>query len=182
MSERSKRLTMAERFASDIGAHALTIIRDDGEYRHLRCQTPDSWIYGFDVVTWPGYLAYTGDMGDFMFTRVRDMFTFFRGDRPNPDYWNEKLVGPGPAHQAAMEFDCDAYRRYVVTYKLDVDDAWGEPWSISEAHRRLVDAGVDPTDLPSLERHSTRFLWACHAIPWAIARYDEAKEAQRVAA
>ncbi len=53
----------------------------------------------FDVVTWPGFLAYAGDMGAFVFARLEDMFEFFRG-RPVDDkdklyinlgYWGEKL-------------------------------------------------------------------------------------------
>ena len=28
----------------------------------------------FDIVTWPGYLCYSGDMGCFVFTRLPDMF------------------------------------------------------------------------------------------------------------
>jgi hypothetical protein len=51
----------------------------------------------FDIVTWPGFLAYAGDMGSFVFTRLEDMFKFFRTDRNNgklsinPGYWGEKL-------------------------------------------------------------------------------------------
>jgi hypothetical protein len=52
---------------------------------------------GFDVVTWPGHLSISGDMGCFVFTRVDDMFTFFRGheDAPNLGYsakWGEMTL------------------------------------------------------------------------------------------
>jgi hypothetical protein len=102
------------------------------------------------------------------------MFEFFRGVSPNPDYWSEKLRGLGPAHKAVLGFDPDAYTAYVREHQLETDDNGGEPWTVSEAHRRLVEAGVDPYDLPPFERYSTQFLWCCHALPWAIKRYDEA--------
>ena len=52
-----------ERFAKDTATHAMTILRDDGLYRHLRFKRPNTSSYYFDIITWPGYLAITGDMG-----------------------------------------------------------------------------------------------------------------------
>lgn len=83
-------------FTKDTATHALTIIRDDGIYRHLRFKRPDSGVFHFDVITWPGHLAVTGDMGASVFSRLDDMFQFFRDDDGelgiNPGYWSEKLV------------------------------------------------------------------------------------------
>lgn len=86
-----------EQFLKDVAKHEMTILKDDGVYRHIRMKQPGSWNMWFEVVTWPGFLAYTGDMGAFTFTRLEDMFQFFRADREpdrlgiNPDYWSEKL-------------------------------------------------------------------------------------------
>jgi len=66
-----------ERFLKDIKKHELKIIRDDGVYRHIRLKNPDSYAYNFDLITWPGYLCVTGDMGDWIFSRIEDMFNFF---------------------------------------------------------------------------------------------------------
>lgn len=163
---------MQRRFEGDTADHTLIVVHDDGLYRHLRCQKPNTWSYGFDVMTWPGYLAYAGDMGDFLFTRVRDMFEFFRDQSANPHYWSEKLRGPGPAHQAVLDFDHDAFEAAARERNMDV---WDPPFNTQDAARLLVEDGMDPYDLPKLDRWSAQFLWACHAIPWAIARYDEAK-------
>lgn len=57
------------RFPSDIATHRMTVIKDDGVYRHLRFRRPDTNCYSFDILTWPGYLAYVGDMGDYVFQR-----------------------------------------------------------------------------------------------------------------
>ena len=95
---------VVEVFGRDIAQHELQILRDDGLYRHLRCSRPETYCFGFDIVTWPGYLAYVGDMGSYVFSRVEDMFTFFGGDTTRSidyRYWAEKIQGGGvrPAEQ-----------------------------------------------------------------------------------
>jgi hypothetical protein len=67
-----------ELFLKDVATHVMEVIRDDGLYRHVRFKNPDTICMHFDLITWPGYLCYTGDMGTFVFTRLRDMFEFFR--------------------------------------------------------------------------------------------------------
>lgn len=97
---------IAERFASDIGGwtsddgkqttrpHEMTVLHDDGLYRHLRFRSPDYGFYWFDLITWPGSLTVNGDCGTYTFSRVEDMFGFFRSDRGiNPGYWAEKIRG-----------------------------------------------------------------------------------------
>jgi hypothetical protein len=90
-----------ERFLSDVAKHQLTVLHDDGMYRHLRFMNPKSSFSWFDLITWPGNLAIRGDHGGFMFARVEDMFTFFRARAGwnsgtiNPGYWAEKLPDGG---------------------------------------------------------------------------------------
>jgi hypothetical protein len=87
---------VAERFDNDVAKHQIQILRDEGLYRHVRFRQPDTYCMGFDLITWPGYLCYTGDMGTFVFSRIADMFEFFRQPdssepRINPGYWSEKV-------------------------------------------------------------------------------------------
>lgn len=99
----------SEDFLKSVADHVMEVIRDDGIERHLRFKRPNTSCMHFDLITWPGYLCYTGDMGTFVFTRVRDMFTFFRrGDTAPPfrisyGYWAEKAVGVD---------SCDGLRKY----------------------------------------------------------------------
>jgi hypothetical protein len=123
-----------KRFATETADHQMTVLKDDGLYRHLRFQKPGTWCYGFDLVTWPGYLAVVGDCGDFVFSRTRDMVDFFSpsGGRGgfedarwgiNPHYWAEKLQGPGPAHQLVEVFAPAAFaaraREWLESYIED---------------------------------------------------------------
>ncbi|MDQ1584568.1 MAG: hypothetical protein QOF36_2622 [Microbacteriaceae bacterium] len=191
--ERSK-----ARFEQETAEHVLTVIKDAGLYRHLRCQQPGTYIYGFDVVTWPGYLAIVGDAGDFVFSRIRDMFQFFRSDHGiNPDYWSQKLQAPRP--DGARVYSHDALRERVLFWARD-ELEYGEdgdmiyPSLLIEALERevLYDWTLHPEEgrerLQLLEEsvgvhletwewdlreYDWQFLWCCHAIAWAIARYDE---------
>lgn len=83
---------VADRFARETKNHTMTVLRDDGLYRHLRFKAPDNGFYWFDLITWPGYLTFVGDGEGYVFTRIEDMFGFFRGSRINPQYWAEKVV------------------------------------------------------------------------------------------
>lgn len=86
------------RFLRDVKDHQLTVIHEDGVHRHLRFKRPGTMCMHFDLITWPGYLCYTGDMGTYVFTRVHDMLTFFRAEKPEEmfryidrSYWAEKV-------------------------------------------------------------------------------------------
>lgn len=103
------------RFVKDTADHALTVLRDDGLYRHLRCRQPGTGVYGFDIITWPGYLAYVGDMGDYLFRRTDDMLGFFGSDGINPSYWSEKCV--------AVDH-CDGIREFSVDVYCDLVREW----------------------------------------------------------
>lgn len=103
----------AERFAADTTNHQMTVLRDDGLYRHLRFVNPDSGLYWFELVTWPGRLAFNGDMDGFTFARVDDMFTFFRSGSQygiNPGYWAEKVTD---GRERCAAFSEDKFRIQV---------------------------------------------------------------------
>jgi hypothetical protein len=108
----------AEQFLRDVAQHELHVIRDDGTYRHLRFKRPNTYCMHFDLITWPGYLCYTGDMGTFVFTRVPDMLRFFRRDAGSPAfridfrYWAEK-VQAGDRCDGVDEFSPDKFKAEV---------------------------------------------------------------------
>ena len=110
-------------FLRDVATHELTIIRNEGLYRHLRFSRPGSSCMYFDLITWPGHLCYTGDMGTYVFSRVSDMLEFFRRDCAdqlpiNPGYWSEKVqAADGGRHPGCVfEYDHDRYLAVVNEY------------------------------------------------------------------
>lgn len=115
-------------FLKDVAEHEMIVFQDDGVHRHIRFKKPGTGCMHFDLVTWPGYLAYSGDMGCYVFSRLEDMFEFFRTDREhrhlkdgqtlaiNLSYWSEKLQAvDGNRHECgATEFDEDKFKRAVL--------------------------------------------------------------------
>lgn len=167
-----------ERFAKDTATHAMEVVLDQGMYRHLKFRRPGTYCYGFDVVTWPGHLAISGDMGASVFTRLPDMFEFFRTkpDRTareplyiNRSYWAEKCVAnDGPQ----KVFSADGLRQVVKErfddYVADRHDADDQPpaWA-ADLWNELQDG------ILNLDRESTDFaLAAMHDFEPQDDRYE----------
>lgn len=181
------------RFVQETADHAMRVIRDDGLYRHLRFRQPNTSIYHFDLVSWPGVLTITGDCGTFVFSRGKDMFEFFEpaGGAIKPAYWSEKLLAPAP--QAVRIYSQDVYTMRVRQWLEDMLEADGTdegslrdavreqlldepPRSESEAIQRLSAFTHDEIriDTPyewDLDEWDERFLWCCHAIMQGVSRY-----------
>ncbi len=118
------------RFESDVAKHAMTVIRDDGVNRHIKFRQPDSSSYWFEILTWHGTLCIKGDCGTYVFSRLSDMFEFFRTDDrgdptklyTNEGYWCEKLQAvscDGYGNGAAKRFDAETFEKRV---KERIDD------------------------------------------------------------
>lgn len=108
-----------EQFLKEVDRHVMTIKLDTGLYRHLNFSRPKTNCMSFDIVTYPGYLCYSGDMGSFLFSRISDMIEFFRGRHltgkldVNPQYWAEKLQSLD-RQGGYDEYSPDEFRRYVT--------------------------------------------------------------------
>lgn len=53
-------------FLHDVREHRLIVLNDDKLNRHIRFSRPGTRCMQFDLITWPGYLCYTGDMGTYV--------------------------------------------------------------------------------------------------------------------
>ena len=114
--------------------HQLTVIQDQGLYRHLRMHDPEQGsIWSWNIVTWPGFLATAGDIADgFMFSRVEDMIAFFNVSHrdyysdgaPSIDfgYWAQKLRGGRSIE--VRKYSAKAFLDTVRDH-LEEDDALG---------------------------------------------------------
>lgn len=134
-------------FEASTAEHKMSILRDDGLYRHVRFKNPDGIFYYYDLVTWPGYLAFVGDAGDYVFSRIRDMFEFFRADGGgiNPHYWAQKLQAPRGT-ESARSYTEEALRRRLREWAHEEAEYADEPMYPSlvvGAVDRLLD-GKDP--------------------------------------
>jgi hypothetical protein len=104
----------AIRFVNDVEEHELTVVKDDGVYRHLSVRNPKGSGFWYTILTWPGSLVIRGDMGTFAFSRLHDMFEFFRS-KPgytNVGYWAEKLTAVD--RHGLKQFSEDSFREHVA--------------------------------------------------------------------
>lgn len=132
---------IAARFTAETAQHQMTILRNDGLYRHVRfmhvAPNPEtgklerSSFYWFDLLTWPGCLTVNGDCGTFTFSRTEDMFEFFRGGRINPQYWAEKVRG-----NANLQcYSTERFREHVMDVAAEREAEWP---GLTEAAEREI--------------------------------------------
>lgn len=183
--------------------HEMTVFLDQGVYRHLRFISPKTSVGWFEIVTSPNLLTVHGDLGNFSFSRLDDMFEFFRGREINPDYWSQKVQSVdrhsaitefSPEHAKAWideeleDFDTSALlSRDKESYEIDLHDVKED----AEDYRTFVDNVetffqnyIAPheqyaRDLPefrSVSEYSHRFLLCLWCIVYAIESYDQNKK------
>jgi len=189
------------RIGNDLAEHTIVVKHSDGLYRHWRCQKPGTWNMGFDIITWPGSLCYTGDMGDYLFQRTPDMVSFMRGSCMSYSYAAEKCV----AHDGRLkEFREELFEVALLdrlkesednggTFRVmrgercvdesvadaidDIRRAYSEYNTQNDAMKAMYESGLwDGADLPSCEDYTFHFLWCLHAIKWFTQQLSEQAE------
>ena len=197
----------AETFLRDTTDHRMKVYMDNGLYRHVRFNsTISQFNMWFELVTWPSHLTIAGDMGTWTFSRVEDMFRFFRssGDLEiNPYYWSEKLQnGTHGGRDSARVFSEDAFAEQLFDQlqnhfgfegkRLDELTAAlkDEVLCYDNQHELLLaardfkheDFAFDPCELPSGKIYCYHFLWCLYAIVWGIQKWDESQRETQEAA
>lgn len=155
-----------ETFLADVKDHQITVLRDDGLYRHIRFRRPGTICMGFDLITWPGVLCYTGDMGTYVFSRLADMFEFFRTDRErakpgelriNTGYWSEKLIAVDGGRRcgAAMEFSEKLFTQVINQYVAD----WLDGRDVSEEDAEALRDAVQDEIIVRIESQDESYSY-----------------------
>lgn len=181
-------------FQQESSKHELSVIHEDGLYRHLRMQTPGTGVWSWDIITWPGYLATVGDVANgYLFSRDADMIEFFTrpvyarnyysDGSPQIDfrYWREKICGP--ARKSIYEWDRDkflAHAREHISNPIyersseeqeDLLFSAGLVESQEEAYQWIFDHVVD-YDEWDMNEFDLHFLFTCYAIDATVERYN----------
>lgn len=167
-------IDIQNQFLRDVATHQIKIIRDDDVSRHIRFHRPGTGCYHFDLITWPGHLCYTGDMGTYVFQRTTDMFEFFRTDREkrrgpsklaiNLGYWTEKLVAidGGRRGGKCKAFDEAKFRRVINEYRVQWMRDAKECGALDKEGRRELWEAVDEDVLRHLEDGGDRVVHAAY--------------------
>lgn len=177
-NEAVRRAEIQKDFLRDVQHHTMRVLHEDGVYRHLSFTNNGSSVYRFDLVTYPGFLVYSGDMGCFVFQRLHDMLEFFRSDRVNGEelsincgYWAEKLQAvDGQRHRgSATEFDPDKFRAVVNQQRIQwMRDAKYDNM-LDKAQRRQLWEAVDDDVLrhvAELHDDGDRAMYAAYDFVW----------------
>ena len=179
-------------FFNDVATHEMAVLLDEGTHRHLRFAKPGTMVAHFDLVTYPGYLCYSGDMGCFVFSRVPDMFTFFRTPedrRIDFSYWAEKLNAQD-VPVGARVYSPGEFVGNVRNYLTDIEASGDLRRAVVEEVENCANDGEHEARRAALQFewegkrvftdfwemdcrvYTYRFLWACRAIAWGIRQYD----------
>lgn len=190
-----------EQFLKSVAEHQMTVLRDDGLNRHVRFRRPVTISMGFDLITWPGRLCIDGDMGTYVFSRIEDMFEFFRTDRKqtnhgqmvfiNLGYWAEKVLAMDKNGQIKEYVEEVARKRLIEALKehggtkeerRDIYDGVVRMFDEGEqaAHAALSDHFEDSWEW-DLTDYTYHYVWTCYAIAWGIQQYDKSREESTVA-
>lgn len=180
--------------------HVIELKFSNGLYRHWRCGRPDgSFTHSFNVVTWPGWMAVTGDMGSLMLSRIDDMVQFVRGHIESIDYFAEKVTQEIPVKEFSPK-----KMIHVIQEKIDEimehssdddnDDQKGEDKEMIDRlealQRRLDDGDISECEAsgewmditgdtdPSFRDFTSNFLWVREALIWFVANLKEEGAAQ----
>lgn len=180
-------------FLKDVHEHRMTVLHDTGLYRHLRFQKPGTVIGQFDIVTWPGHLSFSGDMGSYVFARLADMLEFFRGApagaiEVNLAYWAEKCQA-ADRDSGIKEYRPERFREEIERW-LDESEASPEcraevrasvlafadegEYAAREAAEGFEHEGFEFADFweADCQDWTARYVWCCFAIAWAVRKYD----------
>lgn len=187
------------RIVGDLKDHIITVRHVDGLYRHWRCQKPGDSNMAFDVITWPGSLCYTGDMGHYLFKRTDDMVAFMRGSCMSYGYAAEKCI----SHDGRLkEWREEEFNRVlterlaeskevtVIRHRSKRTESVAEHiatirqeysnYSLrADAEKAMCESGLwDGGDMPSCEVWSFHFLWCLHAIKWFCDNVDHCSKTE----
>ncbi|MEX3933337.1 hypothetical protein AB4Y32_16290 [Paraburkholderia phymatum] len=155
-----------QRFKRDVADHVMTIVRDDGVDRHIKFGNKDGGSpYWFEILTWAGTLCIHGDCGTFVFSRLTDMFKFFRTDRGNDPsklyinegYWCEKLQAVdcnGYGKGAARKFDPEEFKSRVKEHV----ESYLEGYEITDERRADLWDSIHSEILGYVDNYSSEYV------------------------
>ena len=192
---------IAARFARDTAGHQMTVLHEDGLYRHLRFEgsTPSS-RYPFELITWPYNLVVkAGWTFHFDIDTTPDMFVLFRKTaltgHINPGYWSEKVRA---GRDEIEGFDPDIFEQQVKQHVVEAirnGDAprgigaevtrdifeWGDISHEAGARKELEDFSYEGWSFGETWEwnfcdYTPGFLHCCYAIRRGIDLWDAARK------
>ena len=182
-----------EIFLDSVKNHQMNILLDNGVFRCIEFRDPkDKGRYFFYLSTIPGRLLISGDCGTYVFSRINDMFQFFRGKYIDFSYWASKADAED-TRGGIRVFNVDKLKQQLTDNFNDFKDCWPcskedeeefqeEILNMIEDEHTFVALGskrlncgfeIEPWEYSNVYDLSSRFIWNCYAINWGIDQYDK---------
>lgn len=167
-------------FAINIANHTVKAIKCDGLHRHYLCRNPKSGSYWFEVVTWPGVLCISGDIGDYVFRRTDDMLEFMKSAASSISYAAEKCIAAGREgiKKFSEELLAEVLDEHLSEHPEDsetIDEIRQEFRMYGSEHdalRAMFESDLWGSELPTLETYTHHFLWCLEAIKWLCVKLE----------
>lgn len=137
-------------FVRNTPDHSLTVVKEDGLYRHLRMKNAEGTIYwSWNIITTPGLLMTYGDIANgFMFSRTQDMLEFFSmsGQNQYSDgapwidvrYWAEKICD-SQQRDATKEYSGETFLQHIKDHLSEHEDYGTEAQTYYENTIKLLE-------------------------------------------
>lgn len=151
---------IAARFARDTASHEMTVLHDQGLYRHLRFANAEHGSFGaFELITWPYNLVVkAGWVFHFDIDATEDMFDLFRRTaltgQINPHYWSEKVRA---GRDEVMGYDDQLLKAEIASTLAQ----WMRDDLDSRVDRHAKALGFTPQELntrPGLRKELTQWV------------------------
>jgi hypothetical protein len=192
----------AARFKRETAGHQMTVLHEDGLYRHLRFETPGRrGAFAFELITWPYNLVVkTGWAFHFDIDATPDMLDLFRrtafSGEINPSYWQEKVragrdeiegFNPSLFEQQVKQHVVEAIRNGDAPRGIGAEVTreifeWGDISHEAGAREALEDFRFQGWTFGETREWDFRdytpgFLWSCRAVRLGVDLYDAARKA-----
>ena len=190
------------RFTRETAAHEMTVLHEDGLYRHLVFTDPTGSFYRFDLITWPHNLFLRGDGFSFGFSiyPTKDIFDMFRGSSGggiNPGYWQEKVTAG-----KVQDWSEETFRAWALDEAVKAESRF--PGAVEAVTKQILHSDEYSTEYrgtaeyavaafshgefrlrfpndweEDFEDYSWEYLFACHAVLFGIDKWDVSRKAER---
>ena len=171
-------------------------INDDIVSVDLYCDEKKSNCLHIKLLFAYNKLYYTGDFGTYVFgENICNIFEFFKGERINEGYWQEKCEAAGDPiipDEVDLKKVEEAVRDYLAENEIEITDDIDQEifdcfyYMDSNAYRaydkveelfRSLDLFYDSEMVGDIIRagqgHHERFIYACEVIQWVSNNLDE---------
>ena len=184
---------MDDFFAKALKKHKVSVLVNTYEVQMFRCQTPGTWIYGFDVSFIHGNVIMTGDIGELTLCTYVGALSWLRSSCHSEDYvlskvphgmeveeYKGKTQMKRDIREEIWDYLCDGYEGYIdqiniLNTVLDDIEYIEEDGThaMHQFYEAWNNAGLDSEWLESCTKYTDHVRLQLQALQWFCNQLDE---------